>query len=252
MDSQNKSFFDALHPKQSFWLGFITAILALGTFGFVLLGSCVLGGDCAINGVAAVEDSKSDTIAAADTAEAAVPTPTTTGVPLVVDTDHIRGNVDAPITIIEYSDFECPFCSRFHPTMLQVMDEYGDDVRWVYRHFPLSFHPQAVPAASAAECAAEQGKFWEYADALVENQSSLGDTYYAQLAGELGLNTSQWQDCYDSDKYLNDIEAEAQAGAAAGVSGTPGSFVIDQDGNAIPLKGALPFESVKAAIDSVL
>lgn len=247
---QTKSFFDALHPKQSFWLGFVTAILCLGTLGFVLLGSCILGGDCSVEGLAAESDS--DSVVAAPTQAAAVPTPTATGVPAVTEADHIRGDVNAPITIIEYSDFECPFCSRFHPTMLQVMEEYPDDVRWVLRHFPLSFHPQATPAANAAECAGEQGKFWEYGDALFANQSSLGDTYYAQLAADLGLNTPQWQNCYDSEKYNDVIEAQAQSGAAAGVSGTPGSFVIDKDGNAIPIKGALPFSSVAAAIDSVL
>ncbi|MCR4314482.1 MAG: DsbA family protein [Candidatus Uhrbacteria bacterium] len=254
MDSpQTKNFFDSLPSKQAFWLGFITAILALGTLGFILLGSCVLGGDCSVEGLAGAantQDSGSAELAAAP-AEA-IPTPTATGVPTVTESDHIRGNKDAAITIIEYSDFECPFCGRFHPTMLQVMEEYTDSVRWVFRHFPLSFHPEAMPAANAAECASEQGKFWEYADALFENQTSLGSEYFATLASDLGLNTSQWQDCYDTSKYQDVIEAQAQAGGAAGVSGTPGSFVIDKDGNAIPIKGALPFSSVSAAIDSVL
>ncbi|MBI4591928.1 thioredoxin domain-containing protein [Candidatus Uhrbacteria bacterium] len=247
---QTKNFFDALPSKQAFWLGFITAILALGTLGFILLGSCVLGGDCSVEGLSL--GSGSDSEDTAEVAAAAVPTPTATGVPAVSEDDHVRGNEDAAITIIEYSDFQCPYCSRFHPTMLQVMSEYTDSVKWVFRHFPLSFHPEATPAALAAECAAEQEKFWEYADALFENQSSLGNEFYATLASDLGLNTSQWQDCYDTEKYTDKIEAQAQAGGAAGVSGTPGSFVIDTDGNAIPIKGALPFSSVAAAIDSVL
>lgn len=251
MESQTKSFFDALPSRQAFWLGFVTAILALGTLGFILLGSCVLGGDCSVDAFANADNDDSGD-AAEVIAAAEVPPPTATGVPAVTETDHIRGNADAPITIIEYSDFQCPYCSRFHPTMQQVMSEYSDSVRWVFRHFPLSFHPEATPAANAAECASEQGKFWEYADALFENQSSLGSEYYAQLASSLGLNTSQWQSCFDAQKYNDVIEAQAQAGGAAGVSGTPGSFVIDQDGNAIPIKGALPFSSVAAAIDSVL
>ncbi|MBI4256545.1 DsbA family protein [Candidatus Uhrbacteria bacterium] len=252
MESQTKSFFDALPSKQAFWLGFVTAILALGTLGFILLGSCVLGGDCSVEAFRIADNEDSGTTAQVAIAEADVPAPTATGVPAVTEADHIRGNVDAPITIIEYSDFQCPYCSRFHPTMLQVMEEYTDSVRWVYRHFPLSFHPEATPAALAAECASEQGKFWEYADALFENQSSLGSEYYATLAADLGLNTTQWQDCFNTEKYNDVIEAQAQSGGAAGVSGTPGSFVIDQDGNAIPIKGALPFSSVAAAIDSVL
>ncbi|NQV90446.1 thioredoxin domain-containing protein [Candidatus Uhrbacteria bacterium] len=247
-----KNFFDALQSKQAFWLGFITAVLALGTLGFVLLGSCLLGGDCSVAGIAVAEDSGSGSGAAAAAAVAAVPTPTATGVPAVTDADHIRGNKDAAITIIEYSDFQCPYCSRFHPTMLQVMEEYTDSVRWVFRHFPLSFHPEAVPSANAAECAGAQDKFWEYADELFANQTSLSSEFYAQLAADLGLNVSKWQTCFDEGTYNDVIEAQAQAGGAAGVSGTPGSFVIDQDGNAIPIKGALPFSSVAAAIDSVL
>ena len=253
-----KNFFDSIPSKQAFWLGFITAILSLGTVGFILLGGCVLGGDCSINKVNLVDKVNAANgqvkLAAEDGQGAAdaIPAPTPTGVPAVTDDDHIRGNKDAKITIIEYSDIQCPYCARFHPTMQQVMTDYTDSVRWVYRHFPLSFHPEAIPAANAAECAAEQDKFWEYLDTLVENQGSLGKEYYAKVAADLKLNTTQWQDCFDSSKYQDKIEAQAQAGGAAGVSGTPGSFVIDANGNAIPIKGALPYDSVKAAIDSVL
>ena len=87
----------------------------------------------------------------------------------ITDQDHIRGNINAPITILEFSDLECPFCSRFHPTVLQVLKEYGDQVRWIYRHFPLSIHPQAVPAALASECVAEQKGdegFWQFVDTV--------------------------------------------------------------------------------------
>lgn len=246
-----KNLFDALPSKQAFWLGFIAAILSIGTLGFIILGSCVLRGECGANALA-FKNEQADTAPVIKAAAADIAPAAATGVPVVSDADHIRGDQNAPVTIIEYSDFECPYCERFHPTMQQVMTNYDGKVRWIFRHFPLSFHPNAEPAALAAECAAEQGKFWEYGDALFANRASLGDELYTKLATDLGLNAGQFKECFDSDKYLDKIRTQAQEGAAAGVSGTPGSFVIDQDGNAIPIKGALPYESVAAAIDSAL
>jgi len=240
-----KSFLEVLSSTQAFWLGVVATVLAIGTLGFIILGSCMLKGDCSFEQVA--------TDTAEDTANVEVAgEPTVTGIPVVTSDDHIRGDEKAPITIIEYSDFECPYCSRFYPTMEQVMEDYDGQVRWIYRHFPLSFHPNAMTAALASECAAEQGKFWEMADALDENYADLSSEVYAKIASDLKLNTSQFADCMESEKYTDKIEAQAQAGAAAGVTGTPGSFIIDQDGNATPIKGTLPFETVASAIDSML
>jgi len=245
------SFFDSLPSKTSFWVGFITAILVLGTLGFILLGNCVLKGSCSLglsaNSGDVAADTNTDLVVADDGTE-----PTPEAVPIVSDDDHVRGDKNAPITVIEYSDFECPFCGSFHPTMQQVMTDYNGKVRWVLRHYPLSFHPEALPAANAAECASEQNKFWEYADKLFENQESLSGDFYKQLATELGLNVSQWQTCFENSKYSDKIEAQYQGGVSAGVTGTPGSFIIDQDGNAIPIKGALPYSSVSSAIDQLL
>jgi protein-disulfide isomerase len=249
---KSQSFFDLLNGRSAFWLGFVTAILALGTLGFILLGSVVLKGG-SFEGLTRTDnsaDALNDDLAIADAG--AVPSPEPTSVPVVSDDDHIRGNKDAEITIIEYSDFECPFCGNFHPTMQQVMTNYEGKVRWIYRHFPLSFHPSALPAANAAECASEQGKFWEYADQLFVNQANLSDSFYKQLATQQGLNVSKWENCYKTNKYNSKIELQSQEGANAGVSGTPGSFIIDKNGNAIPIKGALPYSSVSAAIDQLL
>jgi protein-disulfide isomerase len=244
----SKSLFDHIPSKTSFLLGAAAAVFGLGTLGFVLLGSCMVSGSCPDFGGAKAAAAPS---AAAPTPSAVLPEPTG-DVPAVTDQDWIRGDKDAKITLIEYSDFECPFCSRFVPTVEQVLAAYPDDVRLVYRHFPLSFHPEAEPAAEAAECAGEQGKFWEYHDGLFDNQTSLSAAYYPQLAATLGLNASKFKDCLASDRHLAKIRQQAQTGAAAGVNGTPGSFVVDPDGNATPIKGALPFESVKAVIDAVL
>lgn len=182
--------------------------------------------------------------------QAANPTPTqpTVTPPQVSDSDHIRGNKNAKITIIEFSDFQCPYCSRFHSTMLQVMAAYPNDVRWVYKHFPLdSIHPFARDAAEAAECAAEQNKFWEYADKLYENQSQFSVEFFKKLAGDLKLNTTKFNDCLDSGKFATKVNADYQAGINAGVRGTPGNFI---NGQSVP--GAQPFENLKQIIDGLL
>ncbi len=270
-DTPKKSFFDLLHPKQAFILGCISSLLVMGTIGFVVLGSYVVSGGAAGEfalfadsdagvlegggGGSEAEDTDSAAAAVAPSAAevaAAAAEDVVGEVPVVTADDHVYGDPNATVTIIEYSDFQCPYCSRFHPTMEQVMEEYAGKVKWVYRHFPLSFHPEAEPAAEAAECAGAQGKFWEYAAKLFENQSSLGDDLYAQLAKDLGLNTTSFDACLKSDKYLEHISSDQQGGAKAGVSGTPGSFVIDADGNAKAIKGALPFSTVSSILDSIL
>ncbi|MCD4761565.1 DsbA family protein, partial [bacterium] len=165
----------------------------------------------------------------------------------VSDTDHVRGRKDAPITIVEYSDIQCPFSSRFHSTMNQIMDAYPNDVRWVYRHFPLSrIHPLASRAAEASECAEEQGMFWEYIDVLYENQSSLSRDYLLTAATTAGLNSNKLEICLDSGKYVKKVGNEIQEGRSNGVSGTPGSFI-----NGVSLKGAVPFDQLKISIEAL-
>lgn len=162
--------------------------------------------------------------------------------------DHVRGDLKkAEVVVIEYSDFECPFCSRHHPTMVQLAEEYGDKIAWVYRHFPLSFHPEAEPAALASECAAEQGKFWEYADELFANQDSLAADYYGTLAKQLGLNEKKFNDCVSSKKYQAVIDSQAAGGAAAGVNGTPATFINGQ-----LVSGAVPYATLKGIVDAEL
>ncbi|MFQ6049615.1 MAG: DsbA family protein [Candidatus Paceibacterales bacterium] len=174
--------------------------------------------------------------------------PAGTGSLTVTENDHIRGDLKAPVTIVEFSDFQCPFCSRFHPTVQQVLDDYAGQVRWVYKHFPLDqIHPQARPAAEASECAAEQDKFWEFSDGLFENQSRLGESFYPELAGQLGLNTSQFENCVSSRKYKDEVESDYQEGIGAGVRGTPASFV-----NGKLVSGAVPLEQLKAAVEEAL
>jgi len=173
--------------------------------------------------------------------------------PRVVDievsqSDHIRGNFDAPVTIIEYSDFQCPFCGRFDSTMKQVVANYPNDVRWVYKHFPLdSIHPFARKAAEASECAAEQDKFWEYSDELYANQSSINLPFLKEAAKSVGLNTGKFDECLDSGKFASKVNDDYREGISAGVSGTPGNII-----NGELISGALPYDQMVAIIDSIL
>jgi protein-disulfide isomerase len=158
-----------------------------------------------------------------------------------------KGPASAPIEIIEFSDFQCPFCQRANPTVTQVLNTYGERIHFVYRHFPLGNHPNARPAAEASQCAAEQGKFWQYHDALFANPSKLADPDLKQRAAELGLDTTRFNACVDTHKYKAQVDADMQAGEEAGVNGTPAFFV-----NGRMLSGAQPFDAFKRIIDEEL
>jgi protein-disulfide isomerase len=158
-----------------------------------------------------------------------------------------KGPADAPVEIIEFSDFQCPFCLNAFPTVNQVVATYGDRVRVVYRHYPLANHPRARPAAEASQCADEQGKFWAFHDRLFGDQTRLSDADFKQHAAELGLDVTQFNNCFDSQKYSADVEADIEAGNEAGVSGTPAFYI-----NGRMLSGAQPFEAFKRIIDEEL
>lgn len=242
-----------LSPKMSFVVGLVGGMLVLCTIGFFILLTVVLSGKVVPQDNSKADEAYQDAINAQQpTAEAPAPEEQVGEVAPVADADHVRGSASAEITLIEYSDFECPFCSRFHATMLQVMDAYEGQVKWVFRNFPLSFHANALPAANAAECAGEQGKFWEFADGLFENQEQLSEDYFTQLAAELKLNKTKFASCYSAKKYQSKIDADRSSGSAAGVSGTPGTIILAPDGSKQLIPGALPFESVKAMIDPLL
>ena len=176
--------------------------------------------------------------------------------------DHIRGNPDALVKIVEYSDTECPFCKRFHETMKQVMDEYGKDgkVAWVYRHFPLDqLHPvKARNEATALECAGDQGgndKFWAYADRLYEitpSNNGLDPAELPKIAQYVGLDVSKFNTCLTSGKFTKHIEEDVQNATATGGNGTPWSIVVGAKNKKYPLSGAQPYASVKQLIDLAL
>lgn len=171
--------------------------------------------------------------------------------------DHVRGPANAKLTIIEYSDLECPFCKRFHPTLQQVMSEYDGDVRWVYRHFPLeAIHPNARIAAVATECAAAEGKFWELTDYIFENTSSgaeIAKSALPALAEAAGVtNIPAFTACLDSEEANAAVDADLADAQAAGGRGTPYSIIINEAGEKQAINGAQPYASVKATIDQLL
>ena len=167
-----------------------------------------------------------------------------------MDDDPVKGDLNAPVTIIEFSDFECPFCEKFYSeTLGKLESEYIETgkVKLVFRDFPLNFHQNAQKASEAAECADDQEKFWEMHDIIFENQRSLSISSLKQWAGQIGLDTAQFNNCLDSGKYSGEVQKDFQDGANYGVSGTPNFFI-----NGVPLVGAHPFETFKEIIDSEL
>ena len=178
----------------------------------------------------------------------------------VTDKDHIRGSINAKVKIVEYSDIECPFCKRFQGTLQQIVSEYsGDQVAWVYRHFPLmQIHPKAFDEANATECVAELGgeaKFWEYLDLLYEKtptNNKVDLSTLAPLAEGLGINKDAFNACQSSMKYKDLINSQIAQAAAAGGNGTPHTVLIGPNGKMDVIVGAQPYEVVKAKIDALL
>jgi protein-disulfide isomerase len=184
--------------------------------------------------------------AAAPAVEAAAPSGAPVQVTLRPD-DPVKGNPKAPITLVVFSDFQCPFCSRVEPTLKQVEAAYGDKVRIAWKHKPLPFHPNAMPAAEAAEAAREQGKFWQMHDKMFAAQQELSPASYERWARELGLDLTRFKASVASGKWKARIqEDDAQAGRL-GIDGTPTMVV-----NGEKVVGAVPFENLKAAIDRAL
>jgi len=159
----------------------------------------------------------------------------------------VRGPANAPIELIEFADFECPYCLQASPTVHKVLETYGERIRFVYRNFPLQNHPHARPAAEAAQCANAQGQFWAFHDRLFADPGKLSDAELKQTAAALGLNAPQFNKCVDDRKFQSVVETDAQAGTDAGVTGTPAFFI-----NGRPLSGAQPFEAFKRIIDEEL
>jgi len=234
---------------QSFMGGIVVGFLVLSTVGFfILLGMVMKGGD-------EVKTSGGEKIAVDNVGTPEV-NPAIMVTPVDENVDHIRGNKNSEIALIEYSDLECPYCKYFHETTLQIYKKYGDKIKIVFRHFPLdSLHQQARAEANATECAGEQGKFWEMLDLIFEKTKS-NDGFDLDMlpdyATQIGLNVNKFNTCVVENKYADKVEADAQSAIAAGGQGTPYSVILGPNGEIIPISGAQSYENVSAAIESLL
>lgn len=167
--------------------------------------------------------------------------------------DHITGNVNAKVTLIEYADFECPYCKQFHATMKQAMEKYGDRVRWVFRQFPIeSIHSQARAEALASECAGEQGQFWKFADIIFANTESEDTLDLSKLqlyAAQAGVDVPTFNDCYKTEKYAQKVDEDIADAQGAGAQGTPYTLLFNTKGEILPLSGAIPFAELDKDIE---
>ena len=232
-------------PFNTPWFGVSMGLLGI-IVGYALAVSTGLGSVAPAGPVA-----NNPTPAPAQPTQPAAPSAKTVIAPDPSD-DHIFGDETATISLIEYSDFECPFCGRVHPTMKQLVEQYDGDVNWVYRHYPLSFHPQAEPAAVASECIADlagNDAFWAFNDAIFED----GNWDFEAIAGDAGIDARDFQDCIDSGKFTQKVADQMQGGQAAGVTGTPGTVVYNNKTKESRLvSGAQGIASFQSAIDALL
>jgi len=187
------------------------------------------------------------------------PSPPPLPAAVLLDDDPALGSPSAPVAVVEFSEFQCPFCRRFHDqTMAQLKEQYVDTgkVRYVFRDFPLDFHPQAKPAAVAAYCASKQDAFWKMHDALFANQPRLGPPLFEELAKSLGLDLAAFQACLQAPESVKEVEADASYGASVGVTGTPTFFIGRlKDGRLVSpqrISGAQPLAAFTTALDALL
>jgi protein-disulfide isomerase len=252
--NDTKNIFELLPPRQSFIFGVVSGLLLICSVGFLIMLGLMSKGKLVFVG------GGSAPLAVAPTgANQPVPAAPAIGTVRAVDTqkDHIRGNKNAKVTIITYTDLECPFCKRFHITMNAVMKTYSDKVRWVYRQMPLAqLHSQATQESLASECAGEQGKFWEFVDIVFDATPSNDGLDLAKLpdyAKQAGVrDIAKFNSCITNNTYGAKIQSDLADGESAGAQGTPYSVVIAADGTKTAVNGAQPQAAVEAALAAAL
>jgi protein-disulfide isomerase len=206
-------------------------------------------------------DSKAPTPVAQNNPSAQAPAADTSDkIDPVTEADHIKGNINAPIKIVEYSDFECPFCKRHHETVEAVVEKYGDQVAWVFRQFPLEqLHQKAMPVALASECVAELGgdkAFWIFTDRYFEetlsNDRTNIETVIPKLALEAGVDKAAFTTCFESERHKAAVEADVADAVETGGRGTPWSILIGPDGKTYPINGSQPAAAIEQMIETAL
>lgn len=243
-------------PKTMFFMGFFAGVAICTTLALVFIVYSITSG----NGLSLGGSKAAAQVLAANTNTDPAPSPAVEQPPAPAEpvkavdekADHILGPKNAKVTLIEYSDFQCPYCNRHYSTLKQLMKDYPNDVRLVYRHYPLSFHENAQKLAEGSECAAELGgndAFFKYHDKVFEAMAA--GTFTASniisFGKDIGLDEGKFKSCVDSGKYAAKVSKDMQEGAAAGVEGTPATFV---NGNLV--SGAVPLAAFKTEIDSIL
>lgn len=238
------SFFDG-GAKTMFFSGLFLGIAVSAVIGFGLTFALLAGGKLPSGGSLAANNPTVPT--ANDPTQPSAPAGPVK--PVDEKVDHIKGSKNAKVTLIEYSDFQCPFCQRHTPSIESALKDFPQDVRLVYRHYPLSaIHPEAQKAAEASECAAKLGgedKFWQMHDQLFAKQESLGTQTYIDIAKSLGINEGNFTKCLNSGEMAKRVNTDTTEGSAAGVEGTPATFV-----NGSLISGAVPYAQLKAAIQA--
>ncbi len=237
---------------------FTISIMFFVTVSMLFTGYRIVKTDITLDALAVVQDpTQLNAVDDTDTdVDVDLPTKAPKAPVELTDTDHRLGPSNAPVTIVEYSDLECPFCKSFHPIMEAVVEQYNGKVSWVYRHFPLKgSHPNAVLRAQGAECVAEvagNDAFWAYLSDLFEQDSHDTADALQDLAAEHDVDTVAFRECLDSEKYIELVDSQFEDGLRVGVSGTPTSILIAPDGQQITFSGAVPINGMMKLIDSVL
>ena len=247
MENSNGGLWDS-SPKTTFYLGLFVGIAVSSVLALVLVFGMLMNGRGFGSGTGAggTGTKLQNVDPPAVDPNANQPQPAAGPVKEVTDKDHILGKKNAKVTVVEYSDFQCPFCAQYEPTIEQMMKDFPNDVRLVYRHFPLSFHENAQKAAEASECAAKLGgndAFWKMHHKLFQNNTALNTDLYVRLAKEFRLNEGAFKKCLDSGETASIVSADMASGNDAGVNGTPASFI-----NGKLVSGAVPYATLKQAL----